>query len=158
MKNQKGFSVVEIVIASSILLLVVVSIFSSYAIALVATQKNTAQLQAAFLAEEGIEALKNMRDFGYASYISSLSNGTSYRLAWSNSHWQATTTNTFVDGTFDRTFVLSAVSRDGNHDIVTSGGTVDSNTKKVTVTVAWKDGSATSTKSMEAYVTNIFSN
>jgi prepilin-type N-terminal cleavage/methylation domain-containing protein len=156
--KKRGFSLIEIIIASSIFLLAVTTIFSSYAIALKATVKNTAYLQAAFLAEEGNEALKNMRDFGWSNYVGSLSVGTPYRLSWTAGMWQATTTNTFIDGKFDRAFVLSAVSRDGSNNIVSSGGTVDTNTKKVVVSVSWNEGGATTTKTMESYVSNIFSN
>ncbi len=156
--KEKGFSLIEIVIASSIFLLAVTTIFSSYAIALKSTLKNTAYLQSAFLAEEGNEALKNMRDFGWATHIGNLTVGTSYRLAWTSGRWQATTTNTFIDGKFDRTFVLSTVGRDGSNNIVSSGGTTDVNTKKVVVSVSWNDGGATTTKTMESYVSNIFSN
>lgn len=157
-KNKKGFSLIEIVIASSIILLIVVSIFSSYVVSLSASSKNTAFLQSAFLAEEGTEALKNMRDWGFAENIASLSNDTTYYLEWLNGHWQATTTNIFIDGKFDRSFVLSEVSRDGGNDVVVSGGSVDTGTKKVTVSVSWSDGSATTTKIMESYVSDIFSN
>lgn len=158
MKNQKGFSLIEIIIASSILLLIVVSIFSSYAISLSASAKNIAYLQSAFLAEEGVEALKNMRDWGFASNIAALTNGTAYRLEWQDSQWQATTSKTFIDDKFDRTFSLQAVNRDESHNIVTSGGSVDAGTRKVTVSVSWNENGATTTKLMESYVSDIFSN
>lgn len=157
-KIKKGFSLVEIIIASSILLISVISIFSAFVLALSTSSKNTAKVQAAFLLEEGNEALRNMRDFGFSANISPLQNNTSYRLAWDSQRWQATTTNTFIDSKFDRTFVLSEVQRDIDHNIVSSGGTVDNNTKKVTVSVSWRDGSATTTRLMESYVSNIFNN
>lgn len=156
--TTKGFSLVEIIIASSILLISVISIFSAFVLALSTSSKNTAKVQAAFLLEEGHEALRNMRDFGYSANIAPLQNGTTYRLAFSSQRWQATTTNTFIDSKFDRTFTLSAVGRDTDHNIVSSGGTVDTNTKKVTVNVSWREGSATTTKTMESYVSNIFNN
>lgn len=158
MKKQNGFSLIEIIIASSIMLLIVVSVFSSYAVAISSSTKNTAYLQSAFLAEEGVEALKNMRDWSFSSNIASLTNGSLYYLEWQNNHWQATTTGALIDSKFDRTFSLQSVSRDGSHDVVTSGGTVDSNTKKVTVNISWREGNSTTTKSMESYVSNIFSN
>lgn len=157
-KTLAGFSLIEIIIASSILLLTVVSIFSAFALALSTSSKNTAKVQAAFLLEEGHEALRNMRDFGFDANIAPLTNGTNYRLVWENNRWQSTTTNTFIDGKFDRFFSLSAVGRDADHNIVSSGGTVDANTKKVTVSVSWSNGQATTTKTMESYVSNIFSN
>lgn len=158
MKKNNGFSLIEIVIASSIILLIVVSVFSSYTIALSASSKNTAFLQAAFLAEEGSEALKNMRDFGFNENINSLSNNTNYYLEWNDSHWQATTTNIFIDDKFERSFLLQEVYRDGSNNIVSSGGVIDSGTRKVIVSVSWLNGNATTTKLMESYVSDIFSN
>jgi len=157
-QKNKGFSLLEIVIASAILLLVTVTVFSSFATALSVSSKNTASLQAAFLLEEGHEALRNMRDWGYSTYIGSLSNNTPYRLAWESNHWMATTSTALIDGKFDRTFTLNTVNRDASHNIVASGGSVDANSKKVTVSVSWRSGNSTTTRTMESYVSNIFSN
>ncbi len=157
-KKQSGFSLIEIVIASSILLTVVIFIFSAFTLSLSTSVKNTAHVQAAFLLEEGNEALRNMRDWGFTEYIGSLAYGTSYRLVFENKHWQATTTNTFIDGKFDRTFTLMEVRRDADHNVVSSGGNVDTGIRKVVVSVSWLDNVATTTKTMESYVSDIFSN
>ncbi len=158
LKKQFGFSLIEIVIASSILLTTIVFIFSAFTLSLATSVKNTAHVQAAFLLEEGNEALRNMRDWGFGEHINSLANGTSYRLAFENRHWQATTTNIFIDEKFDRTFTLAEVRRDADHNVVTSGGSIDMGTRKVIVSVSWLDGVATTTKIMESYVSDIFSN
>lgn len=157
-KKTKGFSLVEIIIASSILLISVVSIFSAFTLAVSTSAKNTAMVQATFLLEEGNEALRNMRDFSFSTYIASLDVDRSYRLEWVNSHWQATTTNTFIDNKFDRSFTVNNVMRDASNNVVNSGGTIDPNIKNVLVVVSWKNGSATTSKTMQSYVSNIFSN
>lgn len=157
--HKKGMSLIEVVIAAAIIGGSIVFIMGIYASLSSLSFRNTARIQSAMLAEEGIAALKTMRDAGWSSRIASLTVGTTYRLNWSGSYWQATTSAALIDDQFDRTFVLSSVSRDNiDSDIVTSGGTVDSNSRKVTISVSWLDGGATTTKSLESYLFNIFSN
>lgn len=55
---------------------------------------------------------------------------------------------------FTRSVSFSSVSRDGNSDIVTSGGTVDPNTKKVMATVSWLDRGETREVALLMYITN----
>ena len=98
-----------------------------------------------------------MRDTSWSSNIATQSSGTVFYLAWSGSAWSTTTTNTFIDSTFERKVVFSDVYRDGSQQI-SSSGTLDSNTKKVTVTVSWQSGGATSTRALTAYISNLFSN
>ncbi len=157
-RYNKGISVVEIVIASSVLLLAIVPIFGSFAVSLKSTLVNIPFVQGAFLLEEGNEALINMRDWGWASNIDTLTNGTTYRLSYLDGRWQATTTNSFVDGEFDRSFTLSAVNRDSGNNVVSTGGSLDTGTRKVTVSISWREGNATTTKTMESYISNVFSN
>lgn len=157
-QKKKGMSLVEVVIAAAIIGASVVFIMGIYTGLSKLSYRNTARIQSAMLAEEGIVALKTMRDSGWTSRIAPLTLGTTYSLIWLNSMWQATTTSVLIDSQFERTFVISSVSRDTNSDIVTSGGTVDPNSKKVTVSVAWEDNGATTTKSLEGYIFNIFNN
>src|SRR3989339_357200 len=50
------------------------------------------------------------------------------------------------------------VNRDNaTKDIVTSGGTSDAGTKLITVTVSWKEGGTTVTKTLQFYLTDVFS-
>jgi hypothetical protein len=75
-------------------------------------------------------------------------------LDFSGSVWKATTTNSFLDNKFDRTFRLSDVLRDSNQNISTSSGTLDLKTKKVLVTVSWKDSGATTSQNISGYIFN----
>ena len=162
MKNlinkKRGLSLIEVVVGASIIGSSLVAIIGLYGGLTRMSYDNTARIQAAMLAEEGIEAADLMRDSGWTSQIASLSNGTTYRFVWHGGTWKATTSVFMIDNKFDRTFVLSAVSRDGSSNIVTSGGSVDSGTRKIAVSVAWSNGSATTTKVLESYVYNMFSN
>lgn len=160
LKKQSGFSLIEVIIATSIIGLVSVTVFASFSLVTSYAHKNTATLQAAFLLEEGAENIRILRDFGWTANIASLTPGISYRFVWDSaaSTWKATTTVVLIDSKFDRTFVLSNINRDGSHNIVTSGGTSDAGSRMATITVSWLDGGATTTRSLATYIFNTFIN
>jgi Tfp pilus assembly protein PilV len=164
MKNRSslnknlGISLVEVVIAATIIGTSIIFIVGVYGGMAKLSYRNTPRIQADMLAEEGIEAVRTMRDAGWTSNISTLSTTTTYRLAWTGSKWQATTSVALIDNTFDRTFKVTDVGRDSNFNVVSSGGTYDAGSKKVTVYVSWQDSGATSTKSLEDYIFNTYSN
>ena len=147
----------EALVASAILASVLAFAIGAYLISAQAGAENGPSLQAAYLADEGIEALRVMRDTSYSANIAPLAAGTTYYLAWNGTTWTSTTTDSFVDGTFERSFVLSNVYRNPNEDISTTG-TLDPNTKEVTVTIAWQQQGATTTRTLAAYITNFLQN
>lgn len=154
-----GFVLVEAVVAAAVCTTVLAGAIGAFLITVQNAQSNSAQVQASYLAEEGVEAMRVIRDTSWSSNISSLTSNTTYYLSWNGTTWVSTTTNKFIDRTFERKVVLSDVNRDNSSkDIVTSGGTTDPNTKKVTVTVSWRNGASTTSKSLSAYLANIFSN
>lgn len=154
-KNNQGFLLVEALIGASIVAVVVVAVLLSFSSGLRLSSRNGLATRAQFLVEEGIEAARIMRDKGWTGNFGALTNETAYHLVFSNNTWATTTSNALIDSRFDRTITVSSVYRDSNNDIASSG-TVDSNTKKVTIAVSWRNGSATTTKSLQAYLTNIF--
>jgi Tfp pilus assembly protein PilV len=157
--RREGFSLVEVIIAASIITASILAIVGVYSTFVQKTFTNTPAIQAAYLADEGVEALKTMRDFGWTNNISNLTVGNIYRLYFSTSTsaWRATTSPALIDNQFDRTFVLGNAYRDGS-DNLASAGTLDSNTRLVTVNVSWRDKNGTSTKTVMAYINNLFSN
>ncbi|MBP6974497.1 MAG: hypothetical protein KBB54_00970 [Candidatus Pacebacteria bacterium] len=159
--KNRGVSIVEVLIASAIIMTSVVAIMGVYSGLTSMAIRNTAKVQAGMLLDEGAEALRFMRDVSWASNINPLVNGTTYTLYWdysvANYGWKATTTRDLIDDQFDRTFVLSAVNRDAtSYDIVNTGGTLDTGTRKATVTVSWYDGVATTSKSIIMYLYNTY--
>ncbi len=149
-----GIGAVEIVIGSAIISLVLLSVGTAMNSSIKASRAVAKKTQANFLVQEGIEALRIFRDNDWQN-ISDLSDGSNYYFVWSAGTWATTTSNTFVDGTFERKFTVLNAYRDGNDDIAQSG-TLDPNTKKVTVSVSWREGLSTTTESISAYLINIF--
>ena len=155
--GNKGFGVVEILVAATIVTLVLVGLHSAAVQSMHLIRQSTERTQATFLLEETIEALRSLRDDSWSAHIDTLSTGTDYFLDWSGGTWTVTTTNTFIDDIFERKFVLEGVNRDGNDDIAASG-TLDPGTKFITATVAWRDNSATTTQTINTYITDMFNN
>ena len=155
--DRQGFSLVEMVIMISVATFSILIIWKIYASFIRISVSNPSLFQASFLAEEGIEAVKFMRDDSWTSNIDSLSSGTSYVLAFNNVSWEATTTLSLIDNQFDRRVVFEDVNRDGAGDIAVSG-TPDLNHRKPTVIVPWQKNNSTTTREITTYVSNIFDN
>lgn len=157
--TKKGSGMIEVIIVSSIIVLVITTLIGSVSIYLRQSSKNIDDVKVGYLLEEGIEAVKTMRNNSWTSKIATLSNNSTYYLYFGNNAWSATTTKQVVDGIFTRTFILYPVYRDANKDIALSG-TLDAGTKKLSVNVSWFDNSSesTTTKSISTYIANIYGN
>jgi hypothetical protein len=130
--------------------------FNSY---ITVALRETDVLTANYLAEEGIEAARSIRDAGFAVNISGQTVGTPYHLTFNGADWDFTATAQTIDGKFTRTVTLDDVfRRNSDSDIVdpSSGDpkTLDPETKKVTVEVSW-DGES---KTIVTYLTDLFDN
>lgn len=158
MKINKGFSLVEVLVVVFIATLSIFAVWKVYTLFIKISLSNPASFRASFLAEEGIEAVKFMRDSGWGSNIATLSVGTPYTLIFDGTTWKATTTPLFIANKFDRRISVADVYRDGLGNIAGSGS-LDLNTKKILVEVSWqKEAGATTTKTITTYVSNIFNN
>ena len=158
-QGNKGFSLIEVLIACTILSLSVLSLISASTKGLQVSRQALRQTQVAYLLEEGGEAVKSIRNDAWSN-ISGLTNGTTYYISFNTgtNKWTTSTTPNTIDSIFTRTVVISAVNRDSNDDIVTSGGTLDSLTKKVTVTVTYTlPDNISSSKTLSFYISDIFS-
>jgi len=157
MRKSFGFSLVEVVVAVSIAAISILSVWKVYNLFIKISISNPSLFQASFLAEEGVEALKFMRDSGWSSNITPLSSSVPYTLVFNGSKWTTTTSVVYIDNKFDRRLIVSDVYRDvfGN---IGETGSLDPDRKKVLVTVSWKKDTSTTTKEITTYVSNIFKN
>ncbi|TSC67827.1 MAG: Uncharacterized protein CEO19_32 [Parcubacteria group bacterium Gr01-1014_73] len=152
--TKNGMSLVEVIVGAAIATLILSGLIAAYNLYFRTALANLRHVQAAFLAEESVETLRFLRDASWDN-LNSLTVGATYYLTFYNGNWQATTSNIFTDAIFERSFVLNNVYRDMSDDIAPTG-TLDSNTKKATVFIAWSAGVATTTKSLNFYLTNLF--
>jgi Tfp pilus assembly protein PilV len=161
-KNKnKGSLMVEIVIATTIITIFVLVALNVTQKALAVSRQAVHSSQAAFLLEEGGESVKIFRDNNSWTNFSTLFNTSStYCLSDTISSWTSalsTTSSCAKIGIFTRIVNVANVNRDGiSGDIVSSGGTLDSGTKLITITVSWKESGNTITKTLQFYINNIF--
>lgn len=155
--KKKGLSLVEVLVASSIIIIFFLALVGIYNTYLKISRTNIYSIKAAFLAEEGIEAIKSLRDLSWNNNIAPLSTNSDLYLEFSGGRWVSTTTNLYTDGMFERKVNITEVNRDpSNGDIVTSGGILDTGTRLVTVTVSWPYKNSTSSRVVATYITNMF--
>jgi len=168
-KNNKkisrgdGFTLIEVLIACFIISMTTLALMSAASKGIELSIRALRQAQASMIAEEGVEAVKVIRDADW-NVISSLSLNTNYYLSFNtgSNTWSLQTTpsinpTTPIDDRFTRTIVFSAVYRDDNDDIVPSSlETPDPGTKRVTVNTSWQSQGETISKSITFYISNIF--
>ncbi len=140
--NERGFSVLEVILAAAIFVVMGVS-----AVIVVLQGLNTNRLGNEFTvanqyASEGVEVARSIKNRAFANLINSAGTG----VAFSGGNWTFSgSNNTLVHNTGDnytRVIIVADVQRDGSGNIVSSGGTVDPMTKKVTSAVSWNFTSA----------------
>ena len=153
---KKGFSLAEAVVVAAIAssFIVVLSYVNTNYLNYAYSQSSL--IQANFLAEESLEAMRFLRDKSWSANIASLTPGQDYFLYWNGSTWSATTTTQTPSG-FWRTIKVENVYRDSG-DNISSSGTLDPGTKLVTASVSWSLKGATTTKQFQTYLANVFNN
>jgi len=164
-QKNKAFSIVEVVVACAIISVTVLALMSTAGKSIQVSNQTIMQSQATLLIEEGVEAVKSIRDNNWTN-ISGLTNSTNYYLFFytTTNQWSLITSQTApngsiptypIDGAFTRNVVFSSVYRNASNDIANSG-TLDTGTKKVTVTVSWNKPGGVASKNLSFYISNIF--
>lgn len=155
---KKGVGLVEIIVAVFVFTTVLGSLIAASNLYLSGAEDNLKSAKAAYLAQEGIEAIKIFRDIKWTNISSLTASTTTYYLVWNtssstNNTWATTTTATTTDS-FTRTFKVYSVYRDSNGRIQTSG-TLDAYTRKAVVSISWLSKKGTTTKTLSSYITNV---
>ena len=130
---KKGFSLVEALLASAVFALLAMAVVGSYLYGQESTALSGNRAKAVYLAEEGLEAVRNIRDADFAN----LSDGT-FGLSSSADHWSFSGSSDAND-IFTRNVTIS---------------TVDQNRKMVNSTVTWQqNGQRNGRVSLVTYLT-----
>lgn len=161
LSNADGFSLIELIAAIAAIGIMALSIAQFSQVFLRASRLVSDRTQAAFLLQEGIEAVRHLRDDSWANNIAKLVSSTTYFLAFTSSTPAYALTDASPPlhlGKFRRAVVVADVQRDAHDDIVTSGGTTDASMRKFTMELAWRSGGATTTEQVEFYLSNLFEN
>ena len=162
---NNGLSIIEILIAITIIAVALVSILSLATFSLRVAILNKETTLAKNLAEETLEQIRNFRDGivwdnddpeNKYDGLGVVATGIAYYPKKSTDappKWQLIQGEETVNG-FTRKAVFENVQRDGNDNIVDSGGTPDPDTKKVTVAVSWVEREKTHQVEIVTYLTN----
>jgi type II secretory pathway pseudopilin PulG len=153
--GEHGITSLEVAIGVSIAGIVIAFAANAIMLFLNSARDVTVQTQALYLAEDGLELLRYVRDEDWNS-VSSLAVNTTYYLDVTPTVVSATGVPEVIDE-FTRSFQVQNVYRDSSTDDIvasTTGGSVaDTSTKYVTVTVSW--GSPTESLSLSTILTNL---
>jgi type II secretory pathway pseudopilin PulG len=154
-KEKRGITSLEVVIGVSIAGIVIAFAANAIMLFLNSAREVTAQTQALYLAEDGLELLRYVRDENWND-VSSLSLGTTHYLSVTPTDVVTSGTPEVIDE-FTRSFQVQNVYRNSSSDDIvasTTGGSVaDTNAKYVTVTVNW--GSPTENLSLTTILVNL---
>lgn len=151
--TQQGLGIIEIIVAVAVILFGFTAILQLFRLNIQSSIQNREGLRAHALLAEAMEAARSVRDAGWIN-LSALTPGVDYYPVISAGAWALQTSNPGpVDG-FSRRVVLDQARRDVNSDIVTSGGTIDPDTFRVTAYITWQSGGGTKTKNLVTYLTN----
>lgn len=134
MSNKTGGQIlIELVLALGIASILISALVGGLIGVRSGTNLSTNILNANFLFQEAIEAVRSVRETGWPQLAS---NGT-YHPVISGSNWSLVSGNE-VTGAFTREIIIDDTRRDTNGNIVNAGGKIDPSTKKIKLSVSWQ--------------------
>lgn len=153
--NEKGFGIIEVLVASTISIVVLLGIANYLNYAMKVSAEGSRKVEALYHAKSLIEQSRAFRDEDW-DILWDLTKDANYYFKQS-----ATTPKKWVEVSGQRIFegytmqvVFSSVNRDLNDDIVSTGGGGDDNTIKVTSTVTYSTRDGTGQVELFEYLTN----
>lgn len=158
-KSIRGVGMIEAMVVITIMSVAFAAILSAAVFFMRGGMFATDQVQALFLLDEGVEAVRFLRDEGYTTNIDPLVGSGVFYIEPVTNGWTSTTTNNLILGKYTRTMEVTEVyRRDSDDDIVpvSSGDpkTLDPGTVRLLVTVSW----GTSEVESISYITDLYEN
>jgi len=146
-----GQSILEVIVALGIFSLIAAAMVSMTTGSFLSLQQGGQQTTAEALAQEGIEAMRSIRDGAFNEiYVSPAT------VSISGNQWVVVSGASETIGDYTRTLTVAAMCRDGNDDLATCPATyTDAHTWQVTSSVSWVTiPGKTDTVQRVAYITN----
>ncbi|MBI3075183.1 MAG: type II secretion system protein [Parcubacteria group bacterium] len=164
--SNVGFGLIEILIATAIIGVALTTLSGVVQSAFRVTDDDVLRVQAGFLAEEGLEVARLVRDSGWEENIASRARDVPQYPVFDSvaGAWTIEETNPGpIDGVFFRSLVFENVyRRDGDDDIVPfsdpSSKTLDTGTVGVVSRVSWAGRTGDSVVEEKTYFADLFGN
>ncbi len=134
---HRGFSLLEVILSIALFGMVAIIIFSSILYAQKSTKIFAERSQAILLADEGMNAVRNIRDGSFTNFFTTVADG-AYGIGVTGNQWA-------LSGAFD-------IIGDFRRQVVVS--TVNSTTRLLTSTVSWPQASPLYSTDTKTYLTN----
>ena len=155
-KTTGGFTLVEIVVAAAIISFCLVSMVAIASNSIAYSRRSLNTYAASASLEEGMEVVRGLQKEAWSN-ISGLAESTPYYFNFSTAPdaW-ALSTASHTDGIYTRTVTFLPVYRSSGAITANGTGTIDPGTRLVTVSVSWQEAGSTVTKTLSAYLSNIY--
>ena len=154
-KNSRGMGLIEILIVVAILGIGFSAIISFLIFSRGVSHQTIRNTEATSLAEEGVEAVRRMRDQSWSNVSAA---GTYYPVI-SGGSWTLDGSDPGpINNLYTRTVRFDNVYRNDANDNIAASGTLDSNSKKLTIRVFWQEGSRNKEVVLTTYITNFLNN
>jgi Tfp pilus assembly protein PilV len=144
-KSQRGQTILEVVTAVALISISVAALVGLAVAAVRSSTSASSRSKASSYAEEGLEAVRSIRDRGFLVLDDCLTNicasGTC-GLAWTGTEWECHDGADTLDGFYTRGFTLTDVPGAGVSKLY------------VQVDVSWNDPSGSHTVSLDAFLTD----
>ena len=147
--DQKGQSLLELLIAMSVFVLVISGIIMLTLTAHITDRQGMERTAATLLAQAGAEAAASIKNTGW-KYLTLGNHG----LTDVNNEWEFFGSSDQVDK-YTRQVSVEVVRRDSNGDVVDNGGTIDFDSKKIVSRANWEfQPGRASEVAIESFLTN----
>lgn len=130
--HHKGQSLIEVLIVIGITAVILPALLTGLFAARGGKAQQDSRVEAVALLKETEEVVRSVREKGW----SNVSQAGTYHPTVTGNAWSFSPGPDIIRG-FTRSIEISDVLRDQNGVIVTSGGTLDTSTKKVQITINW---------------------
>jgi len=152
-QGQRGISLIEVMVVIAIIVITFWTFLELIKLNLIIQEQSQRKIEAANLAAEAIEVVRSVRDENWDN-LASLSTGVQYYPVISGNKWILSSVDPgSINGLYNRWIILEEVYRDANDDI-SSSGTADANTKKITAYIQWVSRGGTKQINLVSYLTN----
>lgn len=155
-KKTQGFGLIEVIISIALVTIFLVTFTTLTLESMKTSRINSSELKAIMYLEELIEVAKDLEQSDWDQLInSSCYNPDFCYPAIQDNKWILLTGQEELDDTYQRFLSLENVYRNQlsfPNEIVSSGGVLDPNTKKVITKILWNNGFSSRDLTLESYL------